>query len=88
MNKLLLSLALRPHPPLLAGPFTLRFFSQGTPRKFYIPESYLVVNHSRSSGPGGQNVNKLNTKVELRFKIDEACWLPEDARLRLREQRP
>ena len=33
-------------------------------------------------------MNKLNTKVELRFKIDEAFWLPEDARLRLREQRP
>ena len=33
-------------------------------------------------------MNKLNTKVELRFKIDEAVWLPEDVRLRLREQRP
>ena len=63
-------------------------FSGSNVRKFYIPESYLEVNHSRSSGPGGQNVNKVNTKVEIRFKIDEAHWLPEDVRQRLREQRP
>lgn len=49
-------------------------------RKIYIPESYLEINHSRSSGPGGQNVNKVNTKVELRFKLDAADWLPDDIR--------
>ncbi|TNV81718.1 hypothetical protein FGO68_gene9397 [Halteria grandinella] len=66
------------------------FFSShiSPPRKIYIPESYLEVNHSRSSGPGGQNVNKVNTKVELRFTIRDAFWLPVDVRDRLREQRP
>jgi len=34
-----------------------------------IPESALVFVASRSSGPGGQNVNKVNTKIELRFNI-------------------
>lgn len=30
---------------------------------------YVVFSTSRSSGPGGQNVNKVNTRVELRFNI-------------------
>lgn len=34
-----------------------------------IPENELVVVTSRSSGPGGQNVNKVNTKVEIRFNV-------------------
>ncbi len=33
-------------------------------------------------------MNKVNTKVELRFSLDTAHWLPEDVRTRLREQRP
>ena len=37
-----------------------------------IPESALVFIASRSSGPGGQNVNKVNTKIELRFNIIES----------------
>lgn len=34
-----------------------------------IPENEFVYSASRSSGPGGQNVNKVNTRVELRFNI-------------------
>jgi len=33
---------------------------------------------SRSSGPGGQNVNKVNSKVELRFNIDKSDQLSEN----------
>ena len=33
---------------------------------------------SRSSGPGGQSVNKLNTKAELRFSITESVLLLEE----------
>jgi ribosome-associated protein len=32
-------------------------------------ESEFIYSTSRSSGPGGQNVNKVNTKVELRFNL-------------------
>ena len=36
----------------------------------------LPVVFSRSSGPGGQNVNKVNTKVMMRIKLKEQSWLP------------
>ncbi len=39
--------------------------------KITIPASALTFTFSRSSGKGGQNVNKVSTKVELLFSIDE-----------------
>eukprot|EP01116_Phalansterium_solitarium_P006933 TRINITY_DN19369_c0_g1_i1.p2 TRINITY_DN19369_c0_g1~~TRINITY_DN19369_c0_g1_i1.p2 ORF type:complete len:169 (+),score=42.18 TRINITY_DN19369_c0_g1_i1:59-565(+) len=51
---------------------------------FRVPRSKVVLTHARSSGPGGQNVNKLNTKAEIRFKVDEATWIPEDVRKRFK----
>ena len=40
---------------------------------------------SRSPGPGGQNVNKLNTKVTLRIHLDDIDGLNNDELVRLRE---
>ena len=41
---------------------------------------------SRSSGPGGQNVNKVNSKVELRFNVGESLLLTEDEKILLFEK--
>lgn len=48
-----------------------------------IDENALQWSFTRSSGPGGQNVNKVSTAVELRFDIARA-FLPEDLKARLR----
>lgn len=39
---------------------------------------------SRSSGPGGQNVNKVNSKVSLRFDLEQSALLSDDEKSLLR----
>lgn len=50
----------------------------------FLPE--LQFQTSRSSGPGGQNVNKLETRVTLRFNLNNSFVLNEDEKTFLRSK--
>jgi ribosome-associated protein len=49
----------------------------------FIDESELQESFVRSSGPGGQNVNKVATAVQLRFDARRSRALPNDVAIRL-----
>jgi ribosome-associated protein len=49
-----------------------------------IPEAELRWTAVRASGPGGQNVNKVSSKVDLRFDFEQSAALPDELKARLR----
>jgi len=51
---------------------------------FSIPESELSFSLSRSGGPGGQNVNKVETRVTLAWNINRSAILSEEQRAMIR----
>lgn len=84
--------------PAAAAPRTLthRLFASSSndndddgwkvPKSIHIPEESLDMSFVRSSGAGGQNVNKVNTQVQLRVLVDGMGWIPYEVRERLRQQ--
>lgn len=50
------------------------------------PKSELVFSFSRSSGPGGQNVNKVNSKATLRWQLRDSNFLTADHKQRLMQR--
>jgi ribosome-associated protein len=51
-----------------------------------VPTAELHFRAVRSSGPGGQNVNKVSTKIMLRWNVDQTQALPPDVMQRLRSK--
>jgi peptidyl-tRNA hydrolase ICT1 len=68
----------RKPPPTMAAGSVARFSG-------VIPIKRLVIDSCRASGPGGQHVNKKNTKVSVSFHVESADWLPDETRRKLIE---
>ena len=51
-------------------------------RQLQIPLAEFEITFARSGGPGGQNVNKVNSKAVLRWAPGRSRWLPEAVRER------
>lgn len=54
-------------------------------KRYWIEQKDLSEEFIRASGPGGQNVNKVATSVQLRFDLDGNGTLPEDFKARARK---
>ena len=51
----------------------------------FIPFSEFTIEFARSGGPGGQNVNKVSSKAQLRFNVGASLVLNDEQKNRVRE---
>jgi hypothetical protein len=56
------------------------------PNSVNIPADSIDMTFIKSSGAGGQNVNKVNTQVQIRFHVPSATWMPAQVRERFQQQ--
>ncbi|KAM6245204.1 large ribosomal subunit protein mL62 [Porphyrio hochstetteri] len=71
------------YPPRQDGGGAAGSAPETQPGTLDIPLARLTVSYCRSSGPGGQRVNKVNTKAEVRFHLASADWIPEATRQKM-----
>ncbi|XP_052664948.1 peptidyl-tRNA hydrolase ICT1, mitochondrial [Harpia harpyja] len=71
------------YPPRQDGDAAASAPEETQPAALDIPLARLTVSYCRSSGPGGQHVNKVNTKAEVRFHLASADWIPEAVRQKM-----
>ncbi|XP_032472367.1 peptidyl-tRNA hydrolase ICT1, mitochondrial isoform X3 [Phocoena sinus] len=62
---------------------TLKKQDDAEQANYDIPIDRLTISYCRSSGPGGQNVNKVNSKAEVRFHLASAEWIAEPVRQKM-----
>jgi ribosome-associated protein len=83
---------LHPPSPVPLPPAWRPFSSAPTPDSHIDVASLLPskrfyeLSYARSSGPGGQNANKVNTKASLRLPLDDQPWMPGELRRRVAER--
>ncbi len=53
--------------------------------RLQIPANEFTLTFARSTGPGGQNVNKVNTKAVLRWNLDQSLSVPDEVKARFRQ---